>query len=124
MDIQSLKLNLNNVMPILDVNLGAAYREYMSGDLPAGAYHYVRSRHEAALAVLSRDDLEPEAAYRSCALLAIDLRGGLKESAPNTSSPEAQVEAWWQCYREAGFTEVNQFFDAPMLPLPVNSAES
>jgi hypothetical protein len=69
--------------------------------------------------VLSKDDLEPEAAYKSCALLAMDLRNGLQEPAMQTSGAEVQVEAWWQCYREAGFTEVNSFFDAPMLPLPL-----
>lgn len=116
MDIQSLKLNLTNVMPILDANLGAAYREYMAGDLPAGAYHYVLSRHKTALLVLSEGDLKPEAAYKACALLAIDLRAGLQESTQKTSNAEAQVEAWWQCYRDAGFTEVNSFFHAPMLP--------
>jgi hypothetical protein len=120
MDIQTLKLSLASVMPILDVNLAAAYREYMSGDLPAGAFHYVRSRHEAALVVLSRDDLEPKAAYAACALLAIDLRNGLQELIGKTVSAKTQVEAWWQCYRDAGFTEVNQFFNAPMLPSPAN----
>lgn len=73
MDIQALKLSLTSVMPILDVNLEAAHQEYMKGDLPVGAFHYVRSRHEAALVVLARDDLKAEAAYMACALLAIDL---------------------------------------------------
>lgn len=123
MDIQSLKLNLTSVMPILDANLGAANREYKAGLIPAGAFHYVRTRHEAALVVLSRDDLSAEAAFKSCALLAIDLRSGLEEITDQTSSAPAQVEAWWQCYRDAGFTKVNPFFDAPMQPSPVTSAE-
>lgn len=121
MDIQSLKLCLAGIMPILTANLAAAHKEYMAGDIPAGAFHYVRSRHEAACVVMSEDDLQPEAAFKSCALLAIDLRSGLKE-APDQSAAEAQVEAWWQCYRDAGFTEVNQFFNSPMLPSPDDAA--
>lgn len=124
MDIQSLRLHLTNVMPILNANLGAAHREYMAGELPAGAFHYVRSRHEAALEVLSRKDMKPEAAFKTCALLAIDLRSGLEDSIDQIPTALAQVEAWWQCYRDAGFSEVNPFFEAPMLPTSVNSAES
>jgi hypothetical protein len=116
-DIQALKLRLTSVMPILDVNLAAAHQEYMNGELPAGAFHYVRSRHEAALVVLSKNDLNPEAAFKSCALLAIDLRSGLQETADESTSATAEVEAWWQCYRDAGFTEVNEFFHAPMMPV-------
>jgi hypothetical protein len=104
-------------MPILDVNLAAAHKEYMSGELPAGAFHYVRSRHETALVVLSKDDLKPEAAFKACALLAIDLRNGLRDMTDQSSSATAEVEAWWQCYRDAGFTEVNSFFNAPMMPV-------
>lgn len=115
MDIQSLKISLANVMPILDANLAAAHKEYMDGDIAAGAFGYVRSRHESACAVLTRDDIKPEDAYKACALLAIDLRTGVKE-ATDQPEAEAQVEAWWQCYRDAGFTDVNKFFDAPMLP--------
>lgn len=115
MDLQSLKASLANVMPILDANLGAAYREYMAGEIAAGAYRYVLSRHGNAAAVLSRDDIDPAGAFKSCALLAIDLRSGVTES-KDLAGAEAQVEAWWQCYRDAGFTEVNPFFDAPMLP--------
>lgn len=123
MDIQALKLRLTSVMPILDVNLAAAHQEYMSGELPAGAFHYVRSRHETALVVLSRDNLDPEAAFKSCALLAIDLRNGLRDMTDQSSSATTEVEAWWQCYRDAGFTEVNSFFNAPMMPSPANPVQ-
>lgn len=115
MDIQPLKISLTNVMPILTANLAAAHAEYMAGDIAAGSYGYVRSRHETATAVLSRDDIPAEDAYKACALLAIDLRSGVKEISDQHEA-QAQVEAWWQCYRDAGFTEVHDFFDAPMLP--------
>lgn len=115
MDIQSLKTSLATVMPILNANLAAAHKEYMDGDITAGAFGYVRSRHESASAVLSRDDIKAEDAYKACALLAIDLRTGVKEVADKAAA-EAQVEVWWQCYRNAGFTEVNKLFGAPMLP--------
>lgn len=117
MDIQSLKLNLASVMPILDANLHAANAEYKAGEIPAGAFHYVRTRHETALAVLqSQDDVRPERAFKACALLAIDLRSGLREPTDLTPDAPSRVEAWWQCYRDAGFIGVNEFFDSPMLP--------
>lgn len=122
MDIQSLKVSLASVMPILDANLGAANREFKAGDIAAGAYRYVLSRHKTALDVLSRDDLEPEVAFKACALIACDLRDGLVEYTERNSDAPALVEAWWQCYRDAGFTEVNDFFDAPMLPSSVKSS--
>lgn len=121
MDIESLKRNLINVMPVLDANLAAAYKEYMAGDIPAGAFHYVRTRHETACIVVSSDNLEAERAYKSCALLAIDLRSGAEELAVSVKS---QVDAWWKCFEEAGFTEVTPFFEAPMLPSPETNAAS
>lgn len=115
MDIQILKTNLTNVLPILDANLAAAYKEYMGGDLAHGAYGYVRARHETALAVLSRDDIPADEAYKACASLAIDLRSGVKEVVDKAEAAE-KVRAWWQCYRDAGFTEVGKFFEIPILP--------
>lgn len=113
MDIQSLKRNLISVMPVLNANLEAAHRDYMAGEIPAGAFHYVRTRHETACVVVSSEDMEAERAFKACALLAIDLRDGVKEL---SVSMTGQVDAWWKCYQEAGFTEVNPFFNAPMLP--------
>lgn len=115
MDIQSLKLNLATVMPLLTANLAAAHKEYMEGTLAAGAFGYVRSRHETASAVLSRDDIKAEDAYKACALLVIDLRCGVDEAA-NQPEAQAQLESWWQCYRDAGFTAVHPIFNAPILP--------
>jgi hypothetical protein len=113
MNIQSLRSNLIGVMPVLDANLAAAHSEYMAGDIPAGAFHYVRTRHLTACAVVARDDLEAEDAFKACALLAIDLRNGIAELA---GSFKDKVDAWWQCYRDAGFTELHPFFNAPMQP--------
>lgn len=125
MDIESLKQNLTNVMPILDANLAASNREYMAGDIAKGAFHYVLTRHGSALTVLARNDLEVKAAFLSCAMLAIDLRTGLNEAAFEQPDAQAQahahVDAWWQCYRDAGFTEVNKLFGTPMLPTPTTA---
>lgn len=115
MDIQSLKKNLISVMPILDANLEAAHREYMAGEIPAGAFHYVRTRHETACVVIAREDQNAEAAFKSCALLSMDLRAGASEV---TTPTEGQEEAWWQCYRDAGFTGIHPYFKCPTLPLP------
>lgn len=115
MCIQSLKTSLTNVLPILDANLVAAHKEYVDGDIPRGAFEYVRSRHETALAVIARSDIQSDDAYKACALLAIDLRCGVKVVADEAEA-KVQVEAWWQCYRDAGFTEVNMFFDSPIRP--------
>lgn len=115
MDLQALKEHLRAVMPILDANLAVAYTEYMNGDIPAGAYGYVRVRHEAAHAVLTRDDLEPDFAFKACALLAMDLRTGLQEMGAD-SDAGVKVEAWWQCYRDAGYTALHEVFATPMRP--------
>lgn len=114
MDVHALKTSLHGVMPILNANLEAAHKEWMAGSIAAGAFGYVRSRHETALAVLSRDDIPAEDAYKACALLAIDLRCGVSEVADHAAA--AKVEAWWTCYQAAGFTEVHPLFNAPMLP--------
>lgn len=121
MDLQTLKQNLINVMPILNANLAAAHKEYMDGDIPAGAFGHVRSRHEMACVVISNDDIKAEYAYQSCALLAIDLRSGIKEV---VGSDSGLLDAWWQCYRDAGFTEVNPIFKTPMLPSAVPNPAS
>ena len=115
MDIKNLKAALTGVMPILDANLSLAHSEYMDASLAAGAYGVVCSRHETALAVLSRTDLQAEQAYKACAALAIDLSSGVR-SMPDAVKAQEQVENWWQCYRAAGFTEVNKFFDIPIMP--------
>lgn len=115
-DIQPLKTSLAEVMPILTSNLSAAYTEYMAGDIAAGAFGYVCGRHETACVVLQRDDIPAEKAYEACALLAIDLRSGIDEMDDKTAA-QSKVDAWWQVYRDAGFTEVNSFFDAPMRPV-------
>lgn len=115
MNLQSLKSHLQAVMPILDGNLAAAYREYMDGTLAAGAYRHVLSRHEIALAVISDDTIHPETAYKGCALLAIDLRSGVEVMADKDEAKRL-VNEWWQCYRGAGFTEINQYFEAPQQP--------
>lgn len=115
MDIQALKNCLSGVMPILNNNLAEAYTEYMAGDIAAGAYGYVRSRHGTAAAVLASTEVPAEKAYQACALLAIDLRTGVASMADPIEA-QAQVDTWWQCYREAGFTEVHPLFESPMQP--------
>ena len=117
MNVQALKTQLTLVMPILDANLAAAYKEYMAGDLSAGAYGYVRARHEQAHLVLASNDPNALAAYESCALLAIDLHSGINEMADKKHAIQ-HVEDWWQCYRDAGFTHIHKHFDSPTLPGP------
>lgn len=115
MNLQALKTNLAAVMPLLNANLEAAHAEYLAGDLAAGAYSYVCSRHSVAQSIVAKDDVPPEIAYQACALLAIDLRTGVKD-AQDKADAQAKVDAWWECYREAGYTEINPFYDSPMLP--------
>lgn len=117
MELKKLQLCISNVMPILNVNLEAAAQEYKRGEIAAGAFHYVRTRHENALHTVSNNDLNPESAYKSCALLAIDLESGMDESIAICPNAKKLIEAWWQCYRDAGFTAVHDFFETPMLPL-------
>jgi hypothetical protein len=115
MELQALKASLNNVLPILNANLGAAYNEYMDSTIPAGAYGYVRSRHETALAVISRDDIEPEQAYKACAALTLDLTSGITLM-DDAADAEAKLQGWWKCYRDAGFTDIHSFLKIPVQP--------
>lgn len=115
MNLQSLKTSLTNVLPILDANLALVYKEFMDGDIARGAFEYVRSRHEIAIMVIADENIPADVAYKSCAMLAIDLRCGVKEVA-NKEESEAQVQAWWQCYRDAGFTHEHKFLGSPILP--------
>lgn len=112
LNIENLKVALKNVLPILDSNIKQAYQEYMDGKIAAGAYSYVHDRHFLAHSVINRQDLEPEIAYNACALLAIDIRSGLTDDPENVQWQEAE-KAWWDCYRAAGFTEVNKIFQCP-----------
>lgn len=115
MNLQNLRSSLEKIMPILDANLSAAHNEYMDCKISAGAYRVVRQRHENALVVLSDNSIHPEVAYKACAALAIDLGSGVKDM-PNKEAAKTAVEDWWQCYRDAGFSEIHRFFDIPALP--------
>lgn len=115
MDIANLRNHLEAVLPILSANLSQAHAEYIAGDLSAGAFEYVRSRHATALAVLAMPDVCPASAYKACAALAIDLSSGLKD-VPNREEAQQRVNAWWDYYRKAGFTEISPHFQIPCLP--------
>lgn len=115
MNLATLKTSLAGVMPLLDANLAAAHAEYMEGSIAAGAFGFVRTRHETAAAVLAREDIPEETAFKACSLLAIDLRSAVKDAADPVAA-DASVQAWWQCYRDAGFTEVHKHFDFPIRP--------
>lgn len=115
MNLQLLKERVTSVMPILNANLSAANAEWMRGDIPRGAFEYCLSRHATALELLSRDDIDVEAAYRACAPLTIDIRTGLKDMQDKTQT-EGVMEAWLDCFRAAGFTEMNSFFGIPAKP--------
>lgn len=121
MGIESLKMCLKDVMVILDANIEAARAEWMAGTLSQGAFGYVRTRHALAHEVLDRTNIAPETAFHACAMLAIDLRSGA-ELVPAELDAAAKIEAWWQCYRDQGFTEVNGFFDSPCRPTAVQAA--
>lgn len=115
MNFAVLKDHLRQVMPILDANLSAAYREYMDGKIPNGAYQHVLSRHGIAITVIGDDSIHPEVAYKGCALLAIDLRSGLDEMADKDTAKRL-IDGWWQCYRDAGFNEIHALFKFPQQP--------
>lgn len=115
MSLQSLKNLVSRAMPILDKNLHAAHSEWMSGEIARGAYEYCLSRHTTAIELLSLDDIDPERAFRACAPITIDLRTGLKDMQDKTQS-EGLMEAWLDCFRSAGFSEMHPLFDIPYKP--------
>jgi hypothetical protein len=120
MDLKPLQTHLSRVLPILDANLSAAYREYMDGKIPAGAYHYVLARHGDVLTVINDSTMPAEIAYRACAAVAIDLRSGIADLA-DKSAAQALADGWWQCYRDAGFIEINPYLNIPKHPEPMRA---
>lgn len=115
MDLNALKTVLTAAMPILDVNLDAANKEYMDGKLSAGAFQIVLGRHTVAYQVLTSEDIAADTAYAACALVAIDLRTGVADM-PDTPAAQRVLDSWWACYRNAGYTATNQLFNVPSLP--------
>lgn len=116
MNLQSLKERVTSVMPILDANLSAAHDEWMSGKIARGAFECCLSRHATALELLSLDDIDPERAYRACAQITIDLRSGLGDMQDKTKT-DGVMEAWLDCFRAAGFTEMHKMLEIPVKPV-------
>ena len=115
MDQSILKSALIEALPILDRNLAAASEQYRSGDLAAGAFRYVRSRHQTALAVINASDSSGDTSYRACASITIDLRSGVRQM-PDVAVAKAVLERWLECFHKAGFTEMHPYLDVPVLP--------
>ena len=113
MDITALQTEIRLIKPILDANMAAAHREYMAGDIPAGAFRYVTDRHNTALLIDERRDadMDAESAYRAAAPLTIDLKYGC-EDAKDT----APLNRWLSFFDDAGFTDRHPWFEIPLLP--------
>lgn len=112
--------NLINVKPMLNANKESVYLDLMNSEMTCDEYNHIASRHQFMEKVLSDDGITPEEAYKGCAALAIDLNDGLNLRADKEDA-KAKIEAWWQCYREAGYTVIDQA--AHMPAMPVNKAQ-
>lgn len=117
MNTSNLVSALKSVMPILDKNFELATTEFYKGELANGALHYIHERHLLASSVIADvSKFDALKVWNACAMLTIDLRAGV-EDMPDSASAKKTLESWWQTFREAGFTEVNQFFDIPATPV-------
>lgn len=117
MNTSNLVSALKSVMPILDKNFELAAAEFYKGELPNGALHYIQERHLLASAVIADvSKFDANKVWDACAMITIDLRSGVDEM-PDPSAAKETLDAWWQSFRDAGYTEVNQFFDIPAAPV-------
>jgi hypothetical protein len=115
---QALKALLNEVLPVLDQNLGSAHREYLDGQIPHGAYGYVLGRHSNACALLAlegeiHDEAALEKAYQTASRLTFDLKTGCRDAA----NP-ALLEKWMRFFDGIGFTDRHKPFEYPQRPVP------
>lgn len=112
---------VNAVQPLLATNLAAAYKEWMAGDLPRGAYEHCLSRSTVAAAIAGGEATAVSAgltgAMRAGALLFIDLKSAMREVAVGDQAIEqAKVEALRVFYGDQGFTETHAWLGIPVLP--------
>jgi hypothetical protein len=114
MDVSALKANLAAVIPLLHLNRDAAYAEWMDGSLARGAYEHVQSRFDTAHVVMGTEDIDAISAFKACSMLTIDIRSAVNDV--NTDLARQSLDAWINCYRDAGFTESHTVFRTPVLP--------
>lgn len=105
---------------VFDKNLNEAHREYMAGDIPAGAFRYVRDRHQT-VQIIKRDGerfkdggipITDDDLFRAVAPLTIDLRDAIKSG---HADPKC-VKIWWELFKEAGYTDSHRVYNIPMRP--------
>lgn len=112
MNIEALRKQLENIMPLLMDNCNAAYSEWMSGKIGRGAYEMCMSRYDVAYLVSTDKSIDPQQAYKACASITIDLRTAIND-APDKAE---MMDDWLKCYKDAGFSEMHVFFDFPIIP--------
>jgi hypothetical protein len=115
----ALQTRVAAVLPLLEANVGAAYREWMDGTLARGAYEYCLHRSAVASAIAGSplDELVVEAAFLAGAPLFIDLHSAMKD-VPSERQPgeQAKVDALHSLYIAQGFTEMHPHLKIPVLP--------
>lgn len=111
---EALKENVEKILPTLEENLSATHSEYMSGNLPRGAYEHVLARHALALDIINCDIVEPDKAFAASSMLTLDVRAFVR-----LSDPERQpvLDNWVQFLQASGLTASNRFFDIPAFPV-------
>ena len=115
MNIAELQDQLAKIMPLLDQNISETHKEYMSGNLPAGAWRYVLGRHNTALNILDVPEESADADttkfyFTTATWLTIDLRYICKQNEDN-----APLERWLQFFVDNGFTETISVFNVPKM---------
>ena len=112
MELSALKQQLSTALPLLIANRNLAYQEYIEGSLAHGAFNYVQSRLDTASAVLESEDIPADRAYKACAMVVIDLRSAVRDK----DDGKATIDAWLECYADAGYTGIHKFFNIPVIP--------
>lgn len=112
-NVDALKKNVEKILPTLGENLSATHSEYMSGNLPRGAYEHVLARHALAVDIINCDIVEPDKAFTASSMLTLDVRAFVQLSDPER---KPVLNDWIQFLQESGLTEYNHFFDIPAFP--------
>lgn len=113
MNIDLLKEQIKSVMPLLIANRDSAYKEWMNGDIARGAFEHIQGRIDTACIVIERNDLDPEQAYKACALITIDLRCAIEDN----PTEQSKMDSWLEFFRNAGFIECHKIFNFPIKPV-------
>jgi hypothetical protein len=110
MSFTRLKMQLQEIIPLLEINRSLAYKEWMDGVISRGSFEYVSQRADMAIFYTQQEiTSDLDVALKQCAFITIDLQSVIKDM------PEKKdiLENWLMFYKDVGFTDNHPVFDIP-----------